>query len=91
MRLTPRLSDTGDPDAPDSLYSSSSLEHMSLHTVLLPVCKNESLSHSEEVSALLVEQTEFLTPITSHKHQELLKQLANQLELGQEQEELAAL
>ncbi|GJY43945.1 hypothetical protein Tco_0432158 [Tanacetum coccineum] len=53
--------------------------------------ESESLSQSEEVPTLLVEQTEFLTTVTSHKHQELLEQLADQLELGHEQEELAAL
>ncbi|GJZ81042.1 hypothetical protein Tco_0646036 [Tanacetum coccineum] len=39
---------------------------------------SESLSQSEEVPVLLVEQTEFLTP---HELQELLEQLADQLEL----------
>ncbi|GJV02956.1 hypothetical protein Tco_1336525 [Tanacetum coccineum] len=48
----------------------------------------QSLSQFEEVPTLLVEQTEFLT---LYEMQELLEQLANQLELGKEQEELAAL
>ncbi|GJS70400.1 hypothetical protein Tco_0703241 [Tanacetum coccineum] len=43
---------------------------------------------SEEAPDLLAGQTEFLTP---HELQELPEQLADQFELGQEEEELAAL
>ncbi|GJX96622.1 hypothetical protein Tco_0352420 [Tanacetum coccineum] len=45
-------------------------------------------SQSEESPDLLAGQTEFLTP---HELQELPEQLADQFELGQEEEELAAL
>ncbi|GJT78328.1 zinc finger, CCHC-type containing protein [Tanacetum coccineum] len=62
---------------------SSSLEHMSLQTVLLPTCKSETLSRFEEVPALLRELQDSLTY--------LREELAVQQKLEQEQQGLDAL
>ncbi|GJU48343.1 hypothetical protein Tco_1217898 [Tanacetum coccineum] len=77
---------------------------MILQIVLLHVYTGETLSRFEEVHALLVEKTEFSTPVACHVHQgfpdsvgylreleELQEELVVQQKLEQEQQGLDAL